>query len=394
MGLAPKFKQYLNEVFPAVATKNEPPPPGGVVVDVMVALHSHTVRAGDDAPATWLAQTLLFAIGEAPLAALCFDVSATTPEAKAIEWESRPKPAVVMTAADVEFALETNQLPDLASLVASRQARTALCRWLVQRVAERLRWGTTLLVLDDGMPTVYRTSASGERSQEARPDMARSLHGEADISCVFAAHALHAHFGAPVVEILTCDTDLVLIGCMNVFEGLRVRLVHFDHASKRPVYLWVDCAVLAREGPARYRVTLPEWAALVASRGTDYVKSMIHGVGDWDVYLHGCAAALNDVKSSRGGKPFVAADRVETGPLHVVFVAASERMKRARCRYERDDGTLARLAWNLLYFHNAVHRGGEGLDCTLFGWQKDGGRIAVRSHPPATFGLGGRDRMV
>lgn len=389
MGLGANFKKYVAATFPeCVASAPPQPPPEAVVVDVMVCLHAHTVRA--EAPAQWLAQCLLFALGSAPVSALCFDVSATTPSAKSLEWAERPKPAVEVTAADVEAALAADQLPDLPSLIANREARTVLCRWLVKRIAELQWWGRTLLVLDDGTPTVYRTSATGERTVERRPDLARSQHGEADISTVFAANVLHSQFGAGVVELATCDTDIVLIGCLNAFEGLRVKLTHFDHATKQPVMMWVDCAALARAAPERYRVALMEWAALVASKGTDYIKSMIHGVGDWDVYLAGCAEALNDVKRSRGGRPLVSDESFEAQAMHTVFVAASERMKRARVKYDRDDGTLARLAWNTLYFRHAPHRGGAGLDCGDFGWRTGAAGVELRAGPPqARYGLGG-----
>ena len=385
MGLAPKFKAYLLAEFPQCCTPPGPDdqPASAVVVDVMVTLHAHSVRPGDESPALWLAQTLWFAISDFQLISLCFDVSATTPAAKSIEWSTRPAPEVVVTSEDVLAALAENDLPDFPSLIASRSARTTLCRWLVQRMAERLTGAQTMLVLDDGVPTVYRCGSS-----EARPDLARATHGEADIACVFAANVLRDQFGAASVDVNTCDTDLVLISCLNAFEGLRVRLIHFDAATKRPVLMWVDCWKLAHAGPAKYGLTLMEWGALLASRGTDYVHGgVIRGVGDWETYMRGCSEALRDVKRTRGGRPIVTDDVVEAGALHTVFVAASERMKRAKVKYERDDGTMARLAWNCLYFRHCPSRGCEGLDCMQFGWGMDGGRVAVQNRPPGTFGL-------
>jgi hypothetical protein len=389
MGLSPKFKQFLAACHPECLV-----PEGGaaraVVIDVMVTLHSHTVHPDDEHPALWLAQTLWYAIEHASVAALCFDVSATTPVAKSIEWAARPAPEVVVTVADVEAALAQDKLPHFPSLIASRGARAALCKWLVRKMAARLSDEQALVVFDDGVPTVYRAVA-GVRTSEARPDLARTLHGEADVSAVFAAHVLHSEFGAPSVQVCTVDTDIVLIACLSCFEGLLVRLQHFDHKTRLPVYMTVDCARLAADGPARYRLTLPEWATLVMSRGTDYVHGgVIKGVGDWDVYLRGCADALRDVKASRG-RELVTPHTVDAGALHTTFVAASARMKRAALKYERDDGTMARLAWNVLYFTHAPLRGGEGLDCTAFGWRvEDGGKVAcARASPAATYGLGG-----
>jgi hypothetical protein len=388
MGLASKVKAYLASDFPACCTPpaDGDPPPDAVVVDVMVLLHAFTVKPGEEYPALWLVQTIWSSVAETRLISLCFDVSESTPVAKSIEWANRPAPEVAVTSQDVLDALGENDLPHFPSLIASRSARSTLCKWLVQRIAERLGEAQTMLVLDDGVPTVYRKGG-----REQRPDLARTLFGEADISTVFSANVLHDQFGAKTVDIYTCDTDIVLISCLNAFEGLRTRLVHFDNATRRPVYLYVDCWRLAHQGPARYGLTLMEWATLMLSRHSDYVQNgVIRGVGDWHTYMSGCAEALLDVKRTRGGRPIVTESRVETGALHTVFIAASDRMKRAKPRFERDDGTMARLAWNALYFRNCPRTGGEGLDCLQFGWARgDDGMVVLRARPSVTYGLGG-----
>jgi hypothetical protein len=391
MGLAPDFKKYIAATFPGCVCESTT---GDVVtvVDVMVLLHSFSVRPSEEAPAQRLAETLMYTISNAPHAAMCFDVSATTPAAKSLEWAARPAPAVVVTATDVEAALAQDQLPDFPSLLASREARTVLCRWLVCQVAKRLRWGRTLLVLNDGEPALYATSSVGECTVTPRPDLAREMHGEADISCIFAAQVLHREHGGVAVECITVDTDLVLIGALNAFEGLRLRMHHFDRATKAPVFLTIDCWLLAQHGPARYGLSLMEWAALVASRGTDYVHGgVIRGVGDWDVYLTGCAEALCRVRQSRGGAPIVTPDRVHVDALHATFVSASDSMKRAKLKYEASDGTLARLAWHLLYMRNAPEGGGAGLDCFDFGWTRGvDNTVVLRSGAqPKTYALGG-----
>lgn len=360
----------------------------------MVLLHSHTVRAGDEEPALRLAGSLWHTIADAPVAAMCFDVSATTPLAKSIEWGSRPAPSVTLSREDVERALETASLPDFASLISSREARTVLCKWLVLRVVERLKWGHMLLVIDDGVPMVYANSSTGEPSVVHRPDLARTLHGEADISCIYAAHVLRSEFlgGMGVVECCSVDTDLILIGCLNAFEGLRIRLHHFDKASKLPVFQTVDCAQLAASMSARYKLPLMEWATLVASRGTDYVQGglILRAPSDWDVYLTNCAQALCDVKRTTGGRDLVTEERVDAAALHTTFVAASARMKRSKLRYEREDGVLARLAWNVLYMRHAPMRGGQGLDCEQFGWGVNAqGQVEARRVWRATHGWTG-----
>ena len=391
MGLSPKFKAHVAECHgDCVIGENFVPAVRAVVIDVMVSLHSHTVRPGDERPALWLAQTLWYSIENAQVAALCFDVSATTPVAKSIEWAARPAPEVSVTSADVEAALAEDQLPHFPSLIASRGARATLCKWLVRKMAARLGAGQTLLVFDDGVPALYR-NVGGVSTSEPRPDLARTLHGEADVSAVFAAHVLRNEFGLPVVQVCTVDTDIVLIACLSCFDGLWVRLQHFDHKTRQPVYMTVDCARLAVAGPARYGLSLAEWATLVMSRGTDYVHGgVIKGVGNWDVYLRGCAEALRDVKASRG-RELVTKDAVDAGALHTTFVAASARMKRAAIKYDRDDGTMARLAWNVLYFTHAPLRGGEGLECTSFGWRVgEAGQVScARASPGLTYGLGG-----
>ena len=162
-------------------------------------------------------------------------------------------------------------------------------------------------------------------------------------------------------------------------------------ATKRPVYLTVDCWALAKDAPARYGVTLMEWAALVASRGTDYVHGgVIRGVGDWDVYLSGCAESLREVRRGRRGVPLVTSERVDADALHATFVAASDRMKRAKLKYESGDGTLARLAWHVLYMRHAPEAGGEGLDCLDFGWSEDSDeKVVLARRSNSTYGLGG-----
>jgi hypothetical protein len=391
MGLAPKFKQYISTAFPECA--GEPDlTPAAVVVDVMVVLHTFASRPDEDAPALRLAQSLWYYICDSPISALCFDVSATTPSAKSIEWSERPAPSVLVTPSDVEEALCFDTLPDYASLVSSRTARMTLCKWLVRKMAERLKEGQVMLVLDDEDPSVYFGGALPSR----RPDLKRSMHGEADVSGIFAARVLYTEFckSSGVVLCCTSDTDWVLIGALNCFQGLHIRMHHFDRATKQPIFQTVDCWKLARVAPARYGLGLLEWATLVASRGTDFVRGgLIRGVPDWDVYVRGCADAMRAVKK-KTGRELVTDSSVDTAGLHLTFVAASEHLKRASLRYERNDGALARLAWNVLYIRNCPERGGGGLDCVRFGWTQDTqGKVALGKGLRNTYSLTDNNNM-
>jgi len=384
MGLAQNFKAYVADTFPECLVPDDAPAPVGAVLDVMVLLHSFEPQPGEERPAARLAASVWEAICDCPDAALAFDVSATTPRAKEMEWDRRPPPAVTVTPAEIEEALLFDGLPDYRALISSRDARSVLCRWIVHQMVLRMRLSNRvrrLLVLGDGVP-VLAERIGDQVTETLRPDLARSLHGEADVSGIFAAHAIRA--GGPV-ECRTSDTDWVLVAALNHFPGMRVRMHHFDRASRALKVMRVDPGRLRDASCTRYGVTPPQWAALVLSRGTDFVDRLVGGLPDWDRYLRECSAAMGRVK--RG--PAVTEEAVDTEALHSVFVAASANASRAKLRYERNDGALARLAWHLLYIIHCPLKGGEGLDCMRFGWAlDDAGRVSHRRLKHATLTRG------
>jgi len=381
MGLGANFKKYVARTFPGAHGREDAPT--AVVVDGMVVLHTFAPRPDEATPAQRLAGSLWHHMSDAPHAALCFDVSETTPSAKAIEWANRPAPAVAVLSSDVEAGLLFDQLPNYASLISSRRARATLCRWLAQECVARMRASSvvrTLLVLHDCDPVLYQKLEDGSLVRTQRQDLARSLHGEADVSGIFAARFLWRECCgcSGVVECRTSDTDWVLIGVLNCFPGLRVRMHHFDRASRLPVFQTVRCDALARDAARLYGITVHEFAALVASRGTDFVTPLLSGGGEWEEYMDACAGALKKVKSRTCCSP-VTEGEISVSALHAVFVEASERRQRARLRYAREDGELSRLAWHLFYMMHCPERGGEGLDCTRFGWtETDAGAVQKR----------------
>jgi hypothetical protein len=372
MGLGPNFKKFVAKVFPDVSGDGRPP--DAVVVDAMVVLHTFSPRPDEESPAQRLVSSLWYQMSDVPHAALCFDVTATTPCAKTIEWATRPAPTTVILASDVEAMLLFEHLFDYSSIISSRSARAVLCQWLVRECVVRMRTSSTLqslLVLSDSHPMVFERQPDGSVLATRRDDLALSLHGEADVSGIFAArHLWSERCGrAGVVECRTSDTDWVLIGMLNCFDGLRIRLHHFDRATKLPIFQTVFCSALALEATRRYDVSIPEFATLVASRGTDFVSAMVRGVPDWDEYLHLCAKALHAVKA-RTQSPVVTESVIDAAGLHAVFVEASSKRQRTTLKYQRDDGELARLVWHVFYMMHCPRSGGAGLDCLKFGWTK------------------------
>lgn len=135
MGLDAKFKNYVSQAFPECVVANAPPP-DGVVGDAMVMFHSFKPRSAEneageiepeDEPAKRLVNNIWWTLNDATHAALCFDVSANTPVAKEIEWSTRPKPEVKVTAESVQKSLMFHELPDYGSIISSREARNVLC---------------------------------------------------------------------------------------------------------------------------------------------------------------------------------------------------------------------------------------------------------------------------
>jgi hypothetical protein len=379
MGLSADFKKYVSATFPEACT-----PPGGVphgvVIDSMVLLHSFVPREDDSEPAQRLVDTLFAAVRGARAAAFCFDVSANTPAAKEMEWKKRPKPACVVTEASISEYLMLDLLPDYASLIASRGARTLLCQWLVNELVGRMRFDPALEALyfigASETPVVYRRAhPGGAISATQRLDLLKSYHGEADISGIYAAHVLKDECGVESVELRTSDTDWVVIGMLNAFPGLRTRLQHFDRASRSFVSWHCNLPALTNAVHTKYGINEQEFALLALSKGSDYVEKSIAAFPDWGMYMDATSRALRAVKARRGSE-IVTKTTVDALALHTVLVEASETKKRCKLNYSKGDGHLQRLGWNLLYVQNAPLRGGHRLDCTNgFGWSRQNGDI-------------------
>lgn len=179
----------------------------------------------------------------------CFDDHETTPLGKHIAWQTRPKPAVEMTAEMMTDMLRYDQLVDFKSIISSREGRGKLSLYLCDEFASRTRQSNprveyALFIGADEMPSML--SWEGDKLVRTdRPDLVRALHGEADISCIFGAHVLRNEMKCSTVEVRTCDTDLVVIGLLNSFEGLVVRLSHFCMKQRDFVHLRVDIAALS-----------------------------------------------------------------------------------------------------------------------------------------------------
>jgi hypothetical protein len=118
-----------------------------------------------------------------------------------------------------------------------------------------------------------------------RADLARPLHGEADISCVFAAHVLFNECGARRAEVRTVDTDIVMIACLNSFPGLQVQLGHFDRKTHEYVKVTYDITALNANIVRKHGISVLEWALLCITRGTDYAARSVSGVPDWAKYM-------------------------------------------------------------------------------------------------------------
>lgn len=387
MGLAAKWKHYVANCFPeCVLSQERAPPADGVVIDVMVLLHTFAVKDEDEdpAPAQRLADSIWYSACDARAVAFCFDVADTTPLAKHVEWDARPQPTASVTVEQLQFALMGNGLTDhYSSVVSLRELRAVLCSWLkdelLQRFAAHKKMELIYFFGVDEIPTyAYFQALPAEYGgrlivrEEERDDLYRSLHGEADISGTFAATVLRSDAKCGVVESRTSDSDWALLGAMHAFPGFRVRLHHFDRASKQPIFMTIDVSALAAVAPARYNLTLHEWAAITLSRGSDYVDASIKGLPDWENYFRTCATVLFNFKKSTRRDDVVTPNKVDTQALHYVFVHASDKHARAKIAYTYGDSHLPRLAWHLLYATHAVHRGGlPALDCMTFGWARD-----------------------
>lgn len=140
MGCAPGFKAYVAAEF-SEAIVHQPDAPDGIVLDFMPILHRFKPSlngAPNYNPIDDLVNRVWSLIKDARCAAICFDVSSTTPNAKQIEWRDRPKPKEIVTKDNVERWIFFGILPHYDSMVATRSARIVLCQHIVQELYARL----------------------------------------------------------------------------------------------------------------------------------------------------------------------------------------------------------------------------------------------------------------
>lgn len=374
MGLAADFKKSLTSELPDCILEHADP--AAVVIDVMVLLHLHAVKDPnpDDPdpcpPAKILANKLWWEICKFKCAALCFDVAETTPTAKQIEWQQRPHAAHSVSIEDIHHMLLYEQLYNYKDIIATRSSRIVLCKWLIKEMFHRI--GTSklekLYVFGDKQPVLMQHGSIVER-----PDLHRNLHGEADASGILAAHVMHEEQNCKTIQCRTSDTDWVLLGMLNSFQGLQIRLTHFAKGSA--VHQIVDAHILSTLVVETYGINKHEWAALAISRGTDFVEKMLNFIPGWPEYMEAMSFALRAVKRTRGD---LASDRhVDIEGLDKVLVSASATFGRAQKMYKKNDGALMRLAWHVMYAARVPLRGGDGLECLEFGgWKKTGEKIS------------------
>jgi hypothetical protein len=374
MGLGANFKKYMSSVFPAHILKGSVHDCDAVVVDVMVLLHVFKVREDEMQPARRLAMQFWTAIKNARCAALCFDVSHTTPAAKQIEWRNRRQPEVSLTENHVRRMLQFDQLDNYADLVSSRKLRVILCDYIVRnlvsvfRAQDRLQ---NLYIFGTEVPLHYTV---GVPDPVLRHDLHKSLHGEADISGMLAAYTMHTECKCMRLKCVTVDTDWVLVGLLHVHlmhedASFFVELSNFNKGSGFFDIMSVKIRDVEKAIRQVYNVSVFEWASFALTRGCDFVDPLLKFVPDWEAYMVTMLTEYN----KRGVQ--LTPQAIDTDIVHKTIVAASDKTPRAKLNYARGDGALARLAWSMFYFSRAPIHGGADLDNVTFGgWglDKDG----------------------
>jgi hypothetical protein len=377
MGLFAGFKSYVSSTFPGCVVRNDVVGEGdGVVLDVMCALHAFKLADEEDAPAQRLADALWFSVYDAESVAFCFDVTENTPAAKAICWQGRAPPSVDLTVEDITRGLELDMLPHYDAIISNRDARSALCMWLQAQLIVRFRMcngqpvQNLYFIGSDETPIHVSWGQEPADAEDSvcvvkRPDLCRPMHGEADISCVFAAHVLRKECDARTVEIRTVDTDIVLIGTLNCFKGLQIQLGHYDRKLGCYVKVTFDLTRLCHAVTEKYKVSVTEWALLCVTRGTDYAVRSMSGLPDWDKYM---ALMCPLIKAQHCVIEDDNCIQIRTSALHGSFVEASSRTKKTTLLYKPNDGHLARVAWQLFYSMHAPLGAVAVPDCLELGW--------------------------
>jgi hypothetical protein len=389
MGLGAQFKNYLKSTFPA-AVSDEPPAADAVVIDTMVLLHSFTIRDEDeDQPATRLVNMFWNTVKTYKRAVICFDVPKDTPSAKSIEWRHRSvnrseTHLVDVSVEEVRAWLAFNQLYNWNSIIANRQARMAVCEFVADSLVARMRRDEdssplrTIIVFGAQTPMIYQKNGSCT----TKPEWKLTFHGEADISGIYAAHLFKDK--STKVVCVTVDTDWVLVGALNAFDGLVVQLSHFDRKLGRFVSIYVDVFKFRAAAENTYKVTFHEFASVVLTKGSDYVGQMIAGVGEWHNYVSLLCNRLIAQKNRRKIATIVSASAFDAPVFFEAMQQFVKDVPRTTLRFQPDDGELARLAWNFFYFSKSpLTCTADKLACEKFGgWAYDENEILQKSPLP------------
>jgi len=377
MGLGSEFKQYVRTTFPDAVLNGAVQTVDGVVLDVMVFLHLFKPAEHEDSAALRLAQSFWRPIRDARVAALCFDSAVHSPEAKQIEWRNRRQPERQITVEQVERMLSFDVLDDelYADLISMRKLRLMLCEYIVNQIVHQFQNSTqhsleTLYIFGGSTPRQFTRTSVLER-----PDLQREMHGEADVSGVLAAFVMQTQHNCERIKSITVDTDWVLTGLLHshVFKNMIIELSNYNRKTGFFDYLTIDIDKLSKAINKTYNITCFEFGALALTRGCDYLGAMVKFCPKWPEYMNVMAKQLAQSKTK------ITPSNLDTGVLHATIVAASDKMNRAKLTYTPNDGTLARLAWSLLYYNNVPLQGGAGMECIDFGgWVRDGsGRIQL-----------------
>jgi hypothetical protein len=345
-----------------------------VVYDALVGLHALAIPARkEEEPAEISLERVVSFIASkcagAKHAAFCFDNAAETPISKHVELGKRSRSDVRVSPDELTAMLDTGVITNMHSVILSRGARELLCERIAQGLLSNHQEFDTLFVFGCGTP---RERVGGVIRE--RPDLAQTMHGEADIACVYASHILRKATSStagpgPRVEIRTVDTDLVAIAMLSAHSNMHVSL------SYQSTVLNVDICALREAMCAQYNLNVHELVLALFSRGTDYVERSITFLADWHDYMTRLAAGMR-----RSQAPLASAAGVDLGRLHEAMVSASASKPRSKLKFTPHDGHLLRLAWQLMYSARAPLYGGAGLDPTLFGWAvRDGQTVRVPS---------------
>jgi hypothetical protein len=385
MGLAPAFKQYIRAKFPECVSTDALAPVEGVVVDVMVILHSFKPDTMSEMPSgRQLCDRLFYAVWEYEHAVFCFDNTAQTPINKAIEWAKRADGAAVpadveptkpMDPAALDDALSRHELPDdFNAFLADRKLRMKVCEYLQDEMFRRMRMGgpastlVSMAVLGArDVPSAAYWNKDDTLEIVSRSDLTAPMMGEADVSCISAAMYLRA-IGANRVHVRTVDSDLVAVALLHAFPGMFISLPVFDRKKHELAHYSVDVHALANAAPKAYGVCIQDFVVILLSKKTDYTRASIMQLGEWCKYVAVCVQALKMQQ-----EPLYDADdaTLDLLVMHRMFLGATVgQRKNVKIAYGIKSWHLNRLAWVFWYYTLApsMKTASKSLDPVQWGW--------------------------